>query len=398
VAERSHAPDAVPNTVSVLLQKATPAPHVEREELLLALSQVLQGSCRVLVVTGITGIGKTILAEQLIHQQRDSDQPQLHLNFDLPGNQLPFVEVAAASLRQLGEAVAEDEKQMPQQLLKRWLTYLISHSCWVLMDSVEQILKGNEQTGWSIFIDPLWKDFFHQLLGEKQCQSRLVLTSQDLPADIDQHQWRYQPQLYISPLTGFSESEQAQLFKQQGFDPDDDDQSWLYLRRIGRAYEGHPLALQVVLGEILSWFEGDVVAYWQTYGHEIEVVEAAKSAEDETQTSSDALRLDRYSRQLRKAVRQRIEKTFQRLRRDFADAFLLLCTIAVYRDALPESFLLSPMQRRGWSPERCRVALDALVDRYLLEVNQQDRLRQHPLIRSVALSYFDSLEGADERA
>jgi len=49
------------------------------------------------------------LAEQFTQQQPSADWQPLALNFDLPSNQLPFVEVAAASLRQLGQAIADEE-------------------------------------------------------------------------------------------------------------------------------------------------------------------------------------------------------------------------------------------------------------------------------------------------
>jgi hypothetical protein len=161
--------------------------------------------------------------------------------------------------------------------------------------------------------------------------------------------------------------------------------------RIGRAYEGHPLALQVILGELLDLYDSDVMAYWQHYGHEIEVVEAMKPTllEDDPKPQ-----LDRYSRRLRKAVRSRIEQSFQRLQRDSPDAFLLLCTAAVYRDPVSAEFLVSPMQRRGWPAQRCQLAVETLLERRLLEIDGQQRLRQHNLIRSVALSYFEQFESS----
>lgn len=367
---------------------------VAREQDVEELSQAIQAGSRVIVITGITGIGKTVLAEQLMQLRLSAQAHLITLNCELPCNQASFLDVALCNLRQVGELVTDVEQKSPQQILRRWIAYLNEHECWLLLDSVEYILRGNERTGWSSFIDPLWDDFFHQILGQADCRSHFILTSQDMPADIDVHGQRYPKLLHVYPLSGFTEQQQANLFQSHGFTAESSLEAWGYLMRIGQAYAGHPLALQVILGEIDELFESNVERYWQSYGHEIEKVEAMNSSSEIM--IGDRPQIDRYSQRLRRAVRERIEKTFSRLQRDSADAFLLLCTTAVYREAVSELFILTPMLRRGWTPERGQVALDMLIDRYLLEVDRYGTLRQHPLIRSVALSYFDASDTSPE--
>jgi hypothetical protein len=71
-----------------------------------------------------------------------------------------------------------------------------------------------------------------------------------------------------------------------------------YLIRISRAYEGHPLALRVITGEIGTRpFYGNIVAYWNRYGAEIEAVEEAIAAAAEGQTTGadDKWQLDRFT-------------------------------------------------------------------------------------------------------
>ena len=56
---------------------------------------------------------------------------------------------------------------------------------------------------------------------------------------------------------------------------------WQYLQRIGAAYEAHPLALNIISGEIgAKPFNGNVVAYWKKYGCEIEEEEAEKAIKE----------------------------------------------------------------------------------------------------------------------
>lgn len=95
-------------------------------------------------------------------------------------------------------------------------------------------------------------------------------------------------------------------------------------------------------------------------------------------------------------MRQRLEQTFQRLRRDAKLAYILLCEVSVYRCAVPEDWWLSHLDYWDCDQETGGLALDALKDRFLVEEAieaGQYTLRQHALIRSVSL---DHLHGLDE--
>lgn len=362
---------------------------VSRGSVFQSLTHHLNQGCRILVLTGITGIGKTVLAAQLTQRFQPKLGPHLVINLDM-ANRTKFVDIATDCLAQVGQVVTEEERHHPPQLMQRWLHLLIHDPHWVVMDSLEALMQGDEHNGWSVFNDPLWDRFFHQLLGSTACASQLVLTSQEVPSQLQVHGWRYPERFQVQPIKGLSPDAQVALLRGYDFQPEDAE-SWSYLLRIGAAYEGHPLALQVILGEIRDHYGGQVVRYWQQYGAEIEVVEQAKAG---LAAPGDYPQLDRYSCQLRNAVRDRIDKTFMRLRHDLPDAYLLLCTTAVYRIAVDEAFLLGPFLRRGWSPRRGQVALDTLLERHLLEINSNNQFRQHNLIRSVALDHFQQLDAA----
>ncbi|NJN21391.1 MAG: hypothetical protein HC812_09650 [Leptolyngbya sp. RL_3_1] len=357
---------------------------VHRDVIFPALVERLQQGCRVLVIMGIAGVGKTVLAEQLSRHRQPTVGRAVALNFEVRGN-VGFVDTAIHCLEQAGQRVNPTERQDPQQIMHRWLALLVHEPQWVVMDSLEVLLVGDEEQGWSVFKDPLWAEFFHQLLGWESCQSQIIVTSQDLPAQIQMAGLRYRQAFYTERLSGLSVPLQAQLFARYGFESGDA-LAWQYLTRIGAAYEGHPLALQVIIGEILDCYDGDVRRYWQRYGHEIKAAEAQQPSGPEP-----ALRLDRYSRTLRRTVRKRIEDAFIRLRQDLPEAYLLLCLAATYREPVTEPFLLSTLRRRDCPEQRCQVALDTLLDRNLLEIGPQQRLRQHNLIRSVALDHLQSL-------
>ena len=266
------------------------------------------------------------------------------------------------------------------------------------MDSVENILVGNEQEGWNDFKDELWGKFFETFLALKSCKSRIIITSQYLPNSLPA---RYKNFFQCQVLSGLTASEQLALFEKIGLEITPESQP--YLERIGKAYEGHPLALRVIAGEIGNKpFFGNIVAYWNKYGSEIEEVEKAIAEAKELgkiASADDNWQLDRYTRQLRKSVRIRLEKTFNRLQQDFLNAYRLICEASVYRCPVSEKFWLSHLEDWDCNPEEQELALEALRDRYLVEEvveNDQFLLRQHNLIRSVALDHRKQLEDENE--
>jgi hypothetical protein len=189
------------------------------------------------------------------------------------------------------------------------------------------------------------------------------------------------------------------LFHKTGLDVGTDSTGKPYLERIGRAYEGHPLALRVIAGEIRNKpFDGKVRAYWNKYGREVEEVEkAVQEAKTKgiTASADDKFNLHRYTRNLRWNVRVRLQKTFNRLQKDVRYAYILLCEASVYRCPVPEDFWLSHLEDWDRDGDEQQVALDALRDRYLVEeVVESDRclLRQHNLIRGVSLEHLKRLD------
>lgn len=374
---------------------------VGREELVAELTNKLHSSCRILMLVGITGIGKTALAERLaVELQEDWLQGDwtkfVQENFETEQQTSDFASVATRWLEKLGKTPTQEERKNTQQLLNLLLKQLQVNRYLVLIDSLENILKGNEESGWNDFQDEWWLRFFESLLASESCQSRVIVTSQDLP---QQMPTRYHNFWHCQVLSGLTESEQLELFEKTGLEVGTDSPNKPYLERIGATYDGHPLALRVIAGEIGNKpFNGNVIAYWNKYGKEIEEVEKAIE-EAKTRgiiaSADDKWRLDRYTRELKKRVRSRLEKTFNRLKEDFYYSYVLLCEASVYRLAVQEDFWLSHLQDWDCDEEKQELALDTLRDRYLVEEvveEEQLLLRQHNLIRSVALEHLKQLD------
>lgn len=370
---------------------------VGRENLVVELTDKIKDTCRVAIIVGIAGIGKTALAEKVVSEL---DWNKFHQeNFELDNQASDFVSVASRWLEKWGDRLQEEDRRDTQRLLNRLVKRLRDNEYLILIDSVENIMEGNEQEGWNNFRDEWWGKFFESFLGAESCHSQIILTSQDFPHQIPE---RYKNFWYCLPLSGLTDSEQLELFEKTGLEGDADSPGCEYLKRIGAAYEGHPLALRVISGEIgAKPFNGNVVAYWKKYGHEIEEVEKAIAEANQgiIEGAEDEWKLDRYTRKLRKNVQERLEKTFGRLKQDAINSYRLLCEGSIYRCAVPEKFWLNHLADWDCDEDEAELALEVLSDRYLVEevVENDDLLvRQHNLIRSVALEHHKKLEDEDE--
>ena len=347
---------------------------VGRESLITELLGKLQGQTRLLWVTGISGVGKTALAECLAARTQNPDVSFHRINFDVEGESQDFTTSAEKILSELGEKELDSqERNDPKRLTDRLLHKLQTHPYWIQLDALERLFHTNSATE---FADAHWLAFLQRCL-DSEFPSRLVLTAQALPTALTRFEDDYPQQWHSITLQGLDgegeDSEQLELFIKNGLTRDTTNEQTL--RRIGQIYEGHPLVLQVIAKEILAKpFKGDVASYWQRYSDEFEQV----ARELQTQRVNPAL----YSQRLQNQVRQRIEVSLKRLPADPLD---LLCRSAVYRRPVPETFWLAMIDDRA--PTQKIEAYRVLGDRALIEkegiYQGQFLIRQHNLIREI---------------
>jgi hypothetical protein len=366
---------------------------VGRESLIEELSDKLQNDFYVLVLTGITGIGKTALAYQIVKKLKLEPYQCENLNFEDDDAQ-NFISVAANLLQRWGAKLTSSDFKEPEQLLESLLLKLQNHQYLVQMDSIENLLKGNEETGWNNFRDKLWLNFFERFLSLSNCQSRLILTSQDLPNEF-QKLSGFVERADVKCLFGLKQLEFLELFEETGLDLTEDI-NVDYLKRIGDAYQGHPLALLVIAGEIQGEpFDGNLEKYWDEHGKEIEEIKKARQNTD-IDSEYNQIKLGRSTINLRQCVKKKIDKTFARLKDDHSDAYKLLLAGAVYRRSVPQDAWFSYLKKEGCDENQCLIALKTLGSRYLVVVEEflhgKILLRQHNLIRSIAIVHAKKLK------
>jgi hypothetical protein len=298
----------------------------------------------------------------------------------------------------LGRAATDEQLQKePDLLIRAMVAKLQTHPCLLVLDMVEEILEPDGKGGHQ-FIESGFEKLLEQVVKTEQCNSRIILTSQDRPPIIAEGRYFERCAFGATSLThlerlrGLEVSEAIELFENWDV-PIQTDVDLENIKRIIHVYEGHPLALRVIAGEIREPpYNGDVQAYWYDYGYEIEEAERLKDDPNET-SREDKPRLDRYSIGLADLVKKRVDRTFSRLYQSDRLACLMLCQGAVYRRAV---------ERQAWLLMVCEypheaqvLAFQILQRRFLLEEESTERrvlYRLHSLIRRVALDYLPKIE------
>ncbi len=379
-------PDPTPGPLVASLD-CTATRWVGRTAIIENLAASLTQNTRILSIVGITGIGKTSLAQQLLaNRQLTAAFPiQITISFN---TESPRFEMVIGAL--LGQHKYEANSPAEQEAIAHTLiTALQSRPYLLVFDMLETCLTADEE-GQHRFKEPIFEQFLSQIVQAESMPSRVIMTSQDqLPVLVE---GRYKERSHEELLTGLTFAEAIALFQQwhiQATTPTEAD----CLQRIIAAYEGHPLALQVIAGEMSDApFEGSILAYWAEYGQEIEAVEAMK-ADPQLEARTDQPRLDRYSCRLKDLVKQRVEKTFQRLYEANAVAGLLLCKNAVAR--IPTERKAWLFQIRAFPVEAQEAAFELLQRRFLMSVVRKDnrvKYQLHNLIRRIALDALPKIE------
>jgi WD40 repeat protein/DNA-binding SARP family transcriptional activator len=207
--------------------------------------------CRVVVILGIGGVGKTTLAAQAAEALRDGfDRVVWRSLLNAP----LLEETLQACLRALApQALA----RLPASLdarLDLLLNLLREQRCLLVLDNLESILEAGERAG----TYRQGYSEYGQLLtrvGSSRHSSCVVVTSRERPLGLERLERAAAPVRTLL-LTGIDPASGAAIMRERGIAEEDGRLAEL----VGR-YSGNPLALALVSAAIRDLFGGNVAAF-----------------------------------------------------------------------------------------------------------------------------------------
>jgi hypothetical protein len=150
-------------------------------ELHTLITWILQQRCRLITLTGISGIGKTTLAVQLVQQIKDEFEYAVWYTLDA----FPTLEKFQSNLIQLFSHSEKQDLSLTNQKRLPLIKYLQNHRCLIVLDDVHNLFCSGELAGKYKPESEQYRSLFKQI-EKLSHQSCFLLIGWEQPREVTQ--------------------------------------------------------------------------------------------------------------------------------------------------------------------------------------------------------------------
>ncbi|NEO29627.1 MAG: hypothetical protein F6K36_04085 [Symploca sp. SIO3C6] len=344
---------------------------------LAALEQwIINDHCRLVMLLGMGGIGKTALSVKLATQIQHKFDYIIWRSL----RNTPAVEDLLANLIQFFSQQHQcDVPETFDERVLRLITLLRENRCLLVLDNVESILESGDVTGRYRNGYEGYAQLFN-CLGETPHNSCLMLTSREKPQGLAALEGETLP-VRCWQLTGLPALEGREIFQTKGAFTGSDNQ-W---QDLIEHYAGNPLALKIVAATVRDFFDSNISSFLEFLKHDFFIFDDIRDLLEQ-----QLQRLSKIEQEIMYWLAiNREPVSFSDLRTDFVSVVsaseLLQALASLQRRSLIEKTTIGFTQQP--------VVMEYLVHRFIEQISEEigtqkiDLFRSHAIVKAQAKDY-----------